>query len=200
MAGEKDILALLGSPLAVGIPAPGLPFPGRGNVSQPEPVQGLQAAQWEQGQVHEGFFPLSLETASGKRFDFPVEPLVSISGKNKIARRQTAKKGEGIGTIKEYWSTDDWTITIKGLLYGPRITGAPEQTYPRMDLEALRDILLTPESLRVYCEPLQLLGINRLVIESFQFPFTKGENVQAYVIKAYSDFTPEILLEIKNNE
>lgn len=199
MAGEKDILALIGSPLAVGIPAPGLPFPERGKVSQPEPVEGFRAAQWEQGQVQEGFFPLSLETESGKRFDFPVEPLVSVSGKHKIARRQTAKKGEGMGTIKEYWATDDWTISIKGLLYGPRITGSPQQTYPRMDLESLRDILLTPESLRVYCEPLQLLGINRLVIESFQFPFTKGENVQTYVIKAYSDFTPEILLEIKNN-
>ena len=50
----------------------------------------------------------------------------------------------------------------------------------------------------VYCEPLQLLGINRIVIEEMSFPFTKGENVQAYEISALSDFDFNLLLEEKD--
>ena len=47
----------------------------------------------------------------------------------------------------------------------------------------------------IQCEPLQLLGIDWIVVEEMNFPFTKGENVQAYEISVISDFEYSLLLE-----
>ena len=58
--------------------------------------------------------------------------------------------------------------------------------------------MTAPRALKVYSPPLELLGINRIVIESFSFPFSKGEDVQAYEIKAFSDFDHKLLLDIND--
>ena len=129
--------------------------------------------------------------------------MINISGKNTIVRRNVAKaktKGglELGGSIKERWNQGDYDITITGVLIGSLLTGNVEDCFPREDFEKLRDFMTAPKSLKVYCEPLQLLGINQIVIEDFSFPFTKGENVQAYEIKCYSDFDYKLLLDIED--
>lgn len=145
------------------------------------------------------FFPLSFKKASDENYWLlPWEPLINIEAKNTIAKRYIAKAGKNhIGSIKERWATDDYQITITGAFIGDKMRGIAAQTYPREDMERLRDYLLTPEALQVKCELLQILGINRIVIESVNFPFTKGENVQAYEIKAVSDFPYQLLYEHK---
>ncbi len=145
------------------------------------------------------FFPLSFKKASDKNYWLlPWEPLINIEAKNIITKRYVAKGGKNhIGSIKERWSTDDYQITITGAFIGDKMRGIAAQTYPRKDMEKLKDYLLTPEALEVKCELLQILGINRIVIESVNFPFTKGENVQAYEIKAVSDFPYQLLYEHK---
>lgn len=55
-------------------------------------------------------------------------------------------------------------------------------------MQELMQFLVSVGSLFVYSHPLEILGINHIVIEDYSFPFTKGENVQAYEIKAISDF------------
>lgn len=149
------------------------------------------------------FFPLTFEMANGQRFLLPYEPLISIKGKNQIIRRNIAKaKAENGallgGTIKERWSQDDYEITITGALYGEMMTGSVADCFPRKDFEDLRDVLIAAESIRVYCEPLQILGIHYIVIQDFSFPFTKGEYVQAYEIKAYSDKDYKLLLDLND--
>lgn len=145
------------------------------------------------------FFPLSFKKASDENYWLlPWEPLINIEAKNIIAKRYIAKAGKNhIGSIKERWATDDYQITITGAFIGDKMRGIAAQTYPREDMERLRDYLLTSEALQVKCELLQILGINRIVIESVNFPFTKGENVQAYEIKAVSDFPYQLLYEHK---
>lgn len=145
------------------------------------------------------FFPLSFKKASDKNYWLlPWEPLINIEAKNIITKRYVAKGGKNhIGSIKERWSTDDYQITITGAFIGDKMRGIAAQTYPRKDMEKLKDYLLTPEALEVKCELLQILGINRIVIESVNFPFTKGENIQAYEIKAVSDFPYQLLYEHK---
>ncbi len=145
------------------------------------------------------FFPFSFKRETEEQFyTLPWEPMISISAKNNIAKRTVAKAGsQFVGTIKERFSTDDFEITITGAFYGYSEFGKSPDTYPREDMERLRDYLLTAERLRVNSEPLQMLGINFIVIEEMSFPFTKGENVQAYEIRAVSDFPWKLLYERK---
>lgn len=149
------------------------------------------------------FFPLTMVSPSGVRYLLPYEPLISINGRNKITRRHVAKmKPQGKkpfgGTIKERWTQDDYEITITGFLMNQIMTGRSADCFPKDDFTFLKDIITSGEAIRVFCEPLQLLGIDYIVVEDFSFPFTKGENVQAYDIKAYSDFDYKLLLDIND--
>ncbi|MBB5334743.1 DUF6046 domain-containing protein [Chryseobacterium koreense] len=146
----------------------------------------------------EQFFPFSFSADGKDWWLLPWEPMITIDGSNSITKRKIAKAGKNqIGSIKERWSTDDYNITITGVFYGDKMMGKAAQTYPREDMERLRDFMLTPSALHVLCEPLQILNINKIVIESFTFPFSKGENVQAYEIKAVSDFPYELIYKRK---
>lgn len=151
------------------------------------------------------FFTMEFETGRGKWL-LPYEPMVSVSGKNTIVRRNVAKIGSPsnentsnekrfTGTIKERWSEDDFEITITGALYGPILKGTVEDCYPEEDMIRMMEHLRHAGSIRVYCQPLMIYGINHIVVESYSFPFTKGENVQAYEIKAYSDMNYDLILK-----
>ena len=148
----------------------------------------------------EQFFPFTLIDELGREFLLPYEPMLSISSKNNIVKRTVAKADDFKyqGTVKERWSRDDYEIKITGVLIGSILTGDVSQCYPKEDFEKLKNFLEGKSSWMVYCEPLQLLGINRIVIEEMSFPFTKGENVQAYEISALSDFDFDLLLEEKD--
>lgn len=153
--------------------------------------------------AEEQFFPLTFSRSGGHRFMLPYEPHISISGGNRIVRRDIAKAktehGQILGgSVKERFTQRDYEITITGALYGNLITGSVEDAFPRADFEKLRDYMIAAESLQVFCEPLQLLGIDQIVIEDFSFPFTKGEYVQAYEIKAYSDIDYPLLLDLND--
>jgi hypothetical protein len=125
--------------------------------------------------------------------------MISITVNNIIIKRNVAKAHYDLqGTIKERWSRGDYEITITGVLIGSLLTGSVAECFPRKDFEILRDIITKPKSWKIECSPLELLGINQIVIEDFSFPFTKGENVQAYEIKAYSDFNYKLLLDIND--
>ncbi|MCC4211349.1 DUF6046 domain-containing protein [Leeuwenhoekiella parthenopeia] len=150
------------------------------------------------------FFPLSFTVDEGKTwYLLPYEPMLNINGKNEIIRRNVAKSvapnGATIpGRIKERWNRDDYEITITGVLIGSLMTGDVSDCYPIDDFLKLKEVVTAPKSLRVKCALFELLGINQIVIEEFNFPFTKGENVQAYEIKAYSDYDYKLLLDIND--
>lgn len=156
----------------------------------------------DESNISKHFFPLSFRSnnpnnTSLQWFTFPYEPLLSIQGKNNIVRRSVAKAKDFVGTIKERWSQDDYEVTITGSIYGKQEIGAVQDCFPISDFEKLRDYCTDPYGIQVKCEPLQLLGIDYLVVESFNFPFTKGENVQAYELKCFSDFAVNYLLELE---
>ncbi len=150
------------------------------------------------------FFPLSLSIDEGATwFLLPYEPMININGKNEIIKRKVAKSAsdDGVirkGTIKERWNQDDYEITITGVLIGSIMTGNMGDSFPKEDFRKLESVLTAAKSIQVKCPPFELLGINQIVIEEFSFPFTKGENVQAYEIKAYSDYNYKLLLDIND--
>lgn len=152
----------------------------------------------------EQFFPLSLSIDEGGTFFLlPYEPMITITSKNNVVKRNVAKQDpekndKFQGTIKERWSRDDYQIQITGYLMGSMLTGNVEDCFPLKDFQILANILTSASSIKVKCPPLAQLGINYMVIEDFSFPFTKGENVQAYNIKAVSDFSYQLLIEETN--
>jgi hypothetical protein len=181
---------------------PPIPFlPKTNNEAVRDVTADFNADVWQADKPlseEQQFFPFSFVGEDGTRYLLPYEPMVNVIGKNTIVRRNVAKAQNMIGSIKERWNQADYEITITGVLIGSILSGTVDQCFPREDFERLRDQMTAPRSLTVYCEPLQLLGINQIVIEDFSFPFTKGENVQAYEIKAYSDFAYNLLLDIND--
>lgn len=220
--GNQDILiaSLFGSKIIQMVPAldvinnelskhvlPPIPFLPFRNKEGIESVKGQTAMDglWAVDKPlsdEQQFFPLSMSIDEGKSwFRLPYEPIISISGKNVIAKRRVAKWNSEAtknltGTIKERWSQDDYEITITGVLMGSLLKGTVEDCFPRADFEKLKKILAHSKHIKVTCPPFELLGINSIVIDDFSFPFTKGENVQAYEIKCCSDFSYNLLIEI----
>lgn len=123
-------------------------------------------------------------------FTLPFEPLVSISGKNIITRRNVAK-ASGKGSIKEHWCQDDYEVTIQGVM-----TLADASKYPQVYMKKLLALFDGQESIEVEQEILGIFDIYRLAIESASFPHTKGLNNQNYEIKAYSDNPVSLLISI----
>ena len=189
-------------------PIPFLPFRNDQGVIEVSAEEYLNL--WESDKPlsdEQQFFPLSMSIDEGATwFRLPYEPLISITGKNVIAKRRVAKSennvttdlkaGEFFGTVKERWSQDDYEITITGVLMGSLLRGIMEDCFPRADFEKLKKILTHSKHIKVACPPLELLGINSIVIDDFSFPFTKGENVQAYEIKCCSDCSYNLLLPL----
>ena len=148
------------------------------------------------------YFPISFSfSENGTKWTFPFEPMINISGGNEITKVNVAKKGvdkkghQLSGTTKTRMHQNDFDITITGVLMGKQMTGKPEDCFPRKQLIDLFEYLIYAKEIFVNCYPLELLGINRLVIESYSFPFTKGENVQSYEIKAVSDFPHSLIVK-----
>ena len=131
---------------------------------------------------------LNSESENGG-FQLPLDPLISISGKNIIRRRYVAKS-KMRGSIKETWSQDDYEITIAGLLQND------DKGYLNDDIFMLREYLEAAESVHITCDLLNnVFDIKRIAIESYDFPFTKGMENQAFTIKAYSDDNYQLLEE-----
>jgi len=134
--------------------------------------------------------PVSLKLLSesdNQYWQLPLDPLVSISGKNIIGRRYVAKS-KMRGSIKETWSQDDYEISIAGLLMG-EITLKEDGVVSK-----LKKYLEASEPSSIKCDLLNnVFEIYTIAIESYDFPFTKGMENQAFTIKAYSDDNYQLL-------
>lgn len=168
----------------------------------------VEGEQWKANipvSDEEQFFPLSLSVDGSEWFTLPYEPMINISGKNNIVKRSVAKYNDGasvnnfFGTVKERWSQDDYKITITGIFFGANEQGVYEDTFPIEAFTKLKEYLLKGQEIEVTCPLFELLDIHYIAIEDFNFPFTKGENVQAYEIKALSD-RPFNSLIIEDND
>jgi hypothetical protein len=121
---------------------------------------------------------------------FPLEPFITITGKNLIVKRNVTKKTYR-GSIKEYWSQDDYSINIGGVLMTPD----SDDVYPEDDVRRLRELCEAQTALEVKSPLLNIFDVFRVVIEDFDFPFTKGANVQAYTLKCLSDDLYDLLID-----
>lgn len=181
---------------------PFLPLRNNEKIVHQEYSNGIiQNADITQIPEKQQFFPLSFSfTESGQKWVFPFEPMINVSSGNDISKASVAKNSKdkfgnyAPGTLKTKWKRKDFSITINGLFMGSTLQGSPEDCYPIKDLEKLLQFLFHQKELFVYNHFLEILGITKLVIEDYKFPFTKGENVQAYEITALSDFPYNLIV------
>lgn len=131
--------------------------------------------------------PLSLkiEAAGEKEWLLPIEPMVSITGQNILVKRQVSK-GTVRGSIKERWTQDDYSISIQGILMA-------NNGYPDADVARLRKFCEAGR-VEVYSPLLEIFGISKMVIESWEIPFTAGQNNQNYSLRCVSDDVYKLLL------
>lgn len=135
--------------------------------------------------------PLRVKRSGDKEwFTFPIEPLVTISGKNVITKR-TVAKSEGKGTVKERWTQDDYDVTIQGVM-----TASDYNKYPKEYIKKLIDLFNERRAIEVEQEILLIFGVKYLAIENVSFPHTKGLNNQNFEIRAYSDSPMDLLISI----
>ena len=76
------------------------------------------------------------EESDDNWWQFPFDPVISISGKNTIIRRNVLKMDNNVenrrGTIKELWSQDDYAIQIAGVFMGKNAA------FPEADIKTLK--------------------------------------------------------------
>lgn len=182
-------------------PIPFLPFKNGVVIQQDdylEPYSNLWQADRPPTEERQ-FFPLKFSFSDeGVKWLFPYEPMLTISSGNVIAESNVAKQGDAFrGTVKERWSMKDWDITITGVLFGSLMNGRAEDCFPSKKLKELFEFLIAAKSIYIYNHALLELGILKVVIYDYSFPFTKGENVQAYEIKCKSDDAFDLLIKDK---
>lgn len=135
--------------------------------------------------------PLTLYLPDDTPWLLPYEPLISVQGENIIIKRNVAKS-EGRGSIKERWAEGDIKVAIEGTF----INDDP-QKYPATEVQKLRQVIKQRRAIKIENELLQLLNVNYLVIEEYNLPFSKGENVQNYSLTALSDDSYNLFIEVK---
>lgn len=135
-----------------------------------------------------GSCPLSVKLTSegdSKWWMLPMEPIITVNGKNNIIRRDILKVLDGDnqrrGSVKELWNQGDYEVNISGVFCS--FNGE----LPDEDISKFRALCEARETIDVKSELLIKFGITRIAIEDFQFPFTKGMENQIFSIKAYSD-------------
>lgn len=118
-------------------------------------------------------------------WQLPIEPVVTITGKNMIVKRNVLKTASADvarrGSVKELWSQDDYEINISGVFI------ATDGRLPSSDVMRLRHYCEGRQSILVDSPLFTLFNIRRIAIEDFQFPFTKGIENQMFSLKATSD-------------
>ena len=134
-------------------------------------------------------YPLSLAREGEEPWLIPQELMLSVSGAHVLVKRQVAK-GKIRGSIKERWAQDDYIIRLEGTLIG-----AGGQ-YPREELRRLLSYF-EAGTLIAYCPLLELFGVSRIVVESWELPHTSGTANQNFTAQAVSDDSYKLLLTRK---
>lgn len=112
--------------------------------------------------------------------------LVTVSQAKKIIKTEIEGRD---GTVKEYIGLDDYQVTVNGILTGPNGVRPLDQIY------ALKKMLDAPIAIQVASTYLQTLGINWLVVDSYELGEEEGGySYQTFSINFLSDEQQEIEL------
>ena len=121
---------------------------------------------------------------NGQKFEFPNEPLISLSLVKTIVETATVGK-ERKGTVKEYITTEDYQITLRGVC----VDIEDPDRYPSDQVDAINKMFDVNDSLKVVNNKfLELFKIRNIVLKEKRFEEMAGQQgLQKYTISAVSD-------------
>jgi len=95
------------------------------------------------------------------------------------------------GTVKEYISEGDFSISINGVIAGSDFLGfkvSDGNVYPEASVNEMIQIVRAPARLKVVSEFLDLFGISEVVVTDYDFPQTRGtRDNQLFTMQLLSD-------------
>lgn len=113
------------------------------------------------------------------------DPIVEISREKVIVTTEIEGRD---GTVKEFISSGDYAVTIKGILASDPTKGTEARRYPTAQVQALKELIDLPQALPVTGRLFKLFGIHNLVIKGHSWPALPGfTNLQAYELRCLSD-------------
>lgn len=120
----------------------------------------------------------------GSELLFPNEPLIAVSLTKTIVETATVGKDRK-GTVKEYITTEDYTLRIRGLCFNP----LTPQEYPSQQIMELEKMFAINDSLEIVSNPfLELFQIRKIVLKDIDYEDMAGmPGMQKYTISAVSD-------------
>ena len=119
-----------------------------------------------------------------QRFTLPNEPLVSFSLAKTIVETATVGKYRK-GTVKEYITTEDYQITLRGVCVDPKDISK----YPSSQVDTLNRMFEINDSLEVIGNKFfELFNIQNIVLKDIAFDeMASQQGLQRYTISAVSD-------------
>lgn len=128
-------------------------------------------------------------------YTLPNEPLVGLSLAKTIIETATVGKYRK-GTVKEYITTEDYQILIRGICYDP----FNSRKYPADQVNLINRLFEINDSLDVVSSPFfELFGIRKVVLKDLKFEEMEGkQGIQAYSFTAVSD--QDFFAEIKEGD
>ncbi len=139
---------------------------------------------------------MTLKVSHGlQEFLFPNEPIVSIGMSKTIVKTATVGKKKK-RSVKEYITTDDEVITIKGVCID---LNDPDK-YPADQVKMINDLFEINDSVDIEDNAFfELFGIRKIVLESLDWDEMIGESgLQKYTIKALGD--DDFFAEMKDKD
>lgn len=125
-----------------------------------------------------------------------LDPLVEVARRKNIITTDIQGRN---GSVKEFISTGDYAVTIKGILAADPTQGQYARRYPTREVQALKELTSLTESVPVSGRLFKLFGIRNLVIQDEAWPPLPGfTNLQAYELRCLSDEPLELLLNRPN--
>jgi hypothetical protein len=118
------------------------------------------------------------------------EPLFSMTCQKTILK--TAMAGNTTqGTVKELINTEDWLISVKGLLFNEDYP----DNYPSDAVEELSAFFQKNKAFRILCPLADMNNIVNVVVENISWAEMKGiENAQGYTLSLISDAPFELII------
>lgn len=122
----------------------------------------------------------------GVQYNLPNEPLISLSLAKTIKQTPTVGRLRN-GTVKEYITTEDYQIKIRGVCFNENEDEA--DLYPSDQVDTLNKLVEINDSLELVSNPfLELFGIRNIVLLNIDFDEMVGQpSIQKYIITAVSD-------------
>lgn len=132
------------------------------------------------------FSDVTLQSSSDNTLKLTLDTaLIVIEQVKKIGR--TIVTGRN-GTVKEYYSMNDFDITITGSIVDENAT-----KYPNEKVDLLRQLVELPEALNVSGPFMELFNIFSAVVHTYKFDQKPGiQNAQFFEIKLWSDNPVEL--------